>query len=95
MKYIEKRMKNVAFRRYKGFTDSDEEFILGVKQRIKQGLMAKKTAQKIKKELEKEEDPLQMLHILQRHIRLVDVDEIQNGKSPIAREVILSGYLLK
>lgn len=95
VKYIEKRMKDVAFRRYKGFTDSDEEFILGVKQMIQQGLMAKKTAQKIKKELEKEDDPLQMLHILQRHIRSVAVDEIQNGKSPIAREVILSGYLLK
>lgn len=95
VKYIEKRMKDVAFRRYKGFTDSDEEFILGVKQMIQQGLMAKKTAQKIKKELEKEDDPLEMLHILQRHIRSVAVDEIQNGKSPIAREVILSGYLLK
>jgi len=94
VKYIEKRMKDVAFRRYKGFTDSDEEFILGVKQMIQQGLMAKKTAQKIKKELEKEDDPLQILHILKRHIRSVAVDEIQNGKSPITREVILSGYLI-
>jgi len=57
--------------------------------------MAKKTAQKIKKELEKEDNPLQMLHILQRHIRSVAVKEIQNNKSPIAREVILSGYLIK
>jgi superfamily II DNA/RNA helicase len=95
VKYIEKRMRDVAFRRYKGFTDSDEEFILGVKQMIQQGLMAKKTAQKIKKEFEQEDDPLKMLHILQRHIRSVAADEIQNGKSPIAREVILSGYLLK
>lgn len=95
VKYIEKRMKDVAFRRYKGFTDSDEEFILGVKQMIQQGLMAKKTAQKIKKGLEKEDDPLQMLHILQRHIRPVAVDDVNNGKAPTAREVILSGYLIK
>lgn len=95
VKYIEKRMRDVAFRRYKGFTDSDEEFILGVKQMIQQGLMAKKTAQKIKKELEQEDDPLKMFHILQRNIRSVAVEEIQNGKSPSAREVILSGYLLK
>lgn len=94
VKYIEKRMKDPAFRKYKGFTDSDEEFILGVKQMIQQGLMAKKTAQKIKKELEKEDDPLKMLHILQRHIRSVAVDDIHNGKSPITREVILSGYLI-
>lgn len=95
VKYIEKRLRDPAFRRYKGFTDTDEEFILGVKQMIQQGLMAKKTAQKIKKELEKEDDPLKMLHILQRNIRSVAVQEIQNEKSPIAREVILSGYLLK
>lgn len=95
VKYIEKRMKEPSFRRYKGFTDSDEEFILGVKQMIQQGLMAKKTAQKIKKELEKEVDPLQMLHILQRNIRSVAVEEIQNGNTPLSREVILSGYLLK
>ena len=95
VKYIDKRMKQPSFRRYKGFTDSDEEFILGVKQMIQQGLMAKKTAQKIKRELEKEDDPLQMLYILQRNIRSVAVEEIQNGKAPIAREVILSGYLLK
>jgi superfamily II DNA or RNA helicase len=94
VKYIEKRMKDVAFRRYKGFTDPDEDFILGVKQMIQQGRMAKKTAQKIKKEFEKEDDPLQMLHILQRHVRNVAVEEIQNGKPPLAREVILSGYLV-
>jgi len=95
VKYIDKRMKEPSFRKYKGFTDTDEEFILGVKQMIQQGLMAKKTAQKIKKELEKEDDPLQMLYSLQRHIRSVAVEEIQNSKSPLSREVILSGYLIK
>lgn len=95
VKYIEKRMRDVAFRRYKGFTDSDEEFILGVKQMLRQGLIAKKTAQKIKKELEIEDDPLQMLYILQRHIRSTILNDIQKGKTPLSREVILSGYLLK
>ncbi len=95
VQYIEKRLKDPSFRRYKGFTDSDEKFIRGVKQLIQQGLMAKKTAQKIKKELEKEDDPLKMLYILQRHIKTVAVEETQHQKSPMRREVILSGYLIQ
>ncbi len=95
VKYIEKRLKEAAFRRYKGFTDSDEDFIAGVKQMLQQGLMAKKVAQRIKKELEKEDNPLKMMGILRKHIRSVAFEETSNSKSPIQREVILSGYLLK
>ena len=94
-KYIEKRMKDPIFRRYKGFTDNDDEFILAVKTMLQQGLMAKKTAKNIKAELEKEADPLQMLGILRKHVRNVSVEETTYGKTAIKREVILSGYLLK
>ena len=93
VKYIEKRLKEPSFRRYKGFTDLDEEFIKGVKQMIQQGLMAKKTAQKIKKELEREADPLAMLDILRKHIRSIITEETQHSKSAVPREVILSSYL--
>lgn len=93
IKYIEKRMKEPGFRRFKGFTDSDEEFLLGVKQMIQQGLMAKKTAQKIKKELEREDNPLKMLGILRHHIRSLAFDQSPNNKAYTKREVILSGYL--
>lgn len=93
VKYIEKRMKAAEFRRYKGFTDSDEEFLQGVKGMLKQGLMAKKVAQRIKKEFEREVDPLKMLGILRKHIRvLVDENQITRNKS-VKREVILSGYI--
>lgn len=95
IKYIEKRLKEPSFRRFKGFTDSDEEFLMGVKQMIQQGLMAKKTAQKIKKELEREDNPLKMLGILRHHIRSLTFDHSTNNKSYIKREVILSGYLVK
>ncbi len=95
VKYIEKRMKEPAFRRYKGFTDSDEDFILQVKSMLQQGLMAKKIAQKIKREMEKEDNPLKMLGILRKHIRSVSFQENQNDNSSLKREVILSGYLLK
>lgn len=92
VKYIEGRLKAREFRRYKGFTDSDEEFIQGAKNMLKQGLMAKKVAQRIKKEFEREDDPLKMLGILRNNIRvLADENQINKNKS-IKREVILSGW---
>lgn len=93
VKYIEKRLKAPEFRRYKGFTDTDEEFIQGVRDMLKQGLMAKKVSQRIKKDFEKEEDPLKMLGILRKHVRVLANEQQVNQNKSIKREVILSGYL--
>lgn len=91
--YIEKRMKDKVFKNCPKFTDSDEEFIVGVQQMITRGTMAKKVAQTIKKELERILDPLEALAVLRRHIRVVD-SRGQSGQKtvPAKREVILSGY---
>ena len=94
-KYIETRLKEKSFRNFKGFTESNDEFISGVREMLAQGTIAKKTAQLIKNELEKTIDPLQMLHILEKHIRFVAVESTQNAKKFQKREVILSGYLTK
>ncbi len=90
--YIEKRLKDRSFRNYPKFTDSDEEFIYGVIRMISQGLMAKKIAQAIKKDLEKTLDPLDMLSILYKHIRTVDVRKEQADNKNVKREIILSSY---
>ena len=91
--YIEKRLKDKAFRACPKFTDSDEEFLDGVRRMISQGLMAKKTAQVLKKEFEKTLDPLKMLAILHKHIRTVDDGGNRtSGRSQNRREIILSGY---
>jgi hypothetical protein len=91
--YIEKRLKDKAFRNCKKFTDADEEFIDGVRKLIDQGLMAKKTAQTIKKAFDKTLDPLELLIILRKHIRSVDEGNTQTKRSTGARrEIILSGY---
>ncbi|MBN8701921.1 MAG: helicase [Bacteroidetes bacterium] len=95
LKYIETRLKDKTFKNCKQFTDSDEEFINGVKFMLSQGSLAKKTAQAIKKEFEKVLDPLQMLGILRKHIRTIVAEENQHGGSFTKREVILSGYLTK
>ena len=60
---------------------------------IAQGTMAKKIAQTIKKELERTLDPLEMIIILRKHIRVVDGPERINRKTTTTKkEVILSGY---
>ena len=93
MKYIETRLKDKAFKNFKQFTESDEEFISGVRNMIVQGSMAKKTAQSIKKDFELTLDPLQMFAILRKHIRSIAIDNTQQGRNSVKREVILSGYL--
>lgn len=91
--YIERRLKEKAFRNCKKFTDADEEFIYGVKHMIGQGLMAKKTAQTIKKAIETTLDPLEMVAILRDNIRTLGPTHDQNSKQLGAkREIILSGY---
>lgn len=95
VKYIENRLKDTKFRNFKGFTDSNDEYLNGVREMLAQGTIAKKTAQLIKTELEKTTDPLQILHILEKHIRYVAIEGAQNAKKFQKREVILSGYLIK
>ncbi len=94
-KYIENRLKDKVFKNCKTFTDTDEEFIEGVKNMLANGTIAKRTAQDIKKELEKTIDPMDVLHILRKHIRSVAIETIGSNKSFQRREVILSGYLIK
>ena len=95
LSYIEKRLKDKAFKNCRKFTESDEEFLDGLRQMIAQGSIAKKTAQKIKKELEITLEPLDVLSILRKHIRIVETVDTQNHPSTTKKEVILSGYQLK
>ena len=91
--YIEKRLKDKTFRNCRTFTDADEEFLDGVRNMIAQGLIAKKTAQTIKKAFEKTLDPLELLAILRKNIRLANNGNNEPKKTSGARrEIILSGY---
>jgi hypothetical protein len=86
-------LKDKVFRNCQKFTDADEEFIDGVKHMISQGLMAKKTAQTIKKAFEKTLDPLEMVAILRKHIRTLETTSQPTTKQPNGkREIILSAY---
>jgi hypothetical protein len=93
--YIERRLKDKSFRKCQKFTDTDEEFLDGVRRMIAQGLIAKKTAQTVKKAIEKTDDPLEMLSILRKHIRTENESGNHQVKpTGIRREIILSGYLV-
>jgi hypothetical protein len=50
-------LKDKSFKNFKGFTDSNDEFINGVKEMLAQGTIAKKTAQLIKKRIGKNHRP--------------------------------------
>jgi hypothetical protein len=100
--FIEKELKSNTFKNYKKFTESDEAFIATVRMMLASGVIAKKTAQLIKKELDKialaenRLDPMKILHVLQTHIKPVNNDRIDvQSTNYLKREVILSEYFLK
>lgn len=99
--FIERILKDKQFKNFKKFTDSDEEFLNKVKQLLADGALAKKTAQIIKKAIEKSAaeqgliDPMKVLHILQNNIRSTAFDNQNTSNGYLKREVILSGYLIK
>jgi len=91
--YIEHRLKDKAFKNCPKFTDSDEEFIDALSKMIARGTIAKKVAQVVRKELERTLDPLEVLTILRKHIRVTDTPEAAAKTTASSkREVILSGY---
>lgn len=94
-KYIENRLKDKQFRNSKKFTDSDDEFLEGVRNMLAMGTIAKRTAQLIKKDLEKTIEPIEMVNILRKHIRIVSIESNGSNKRFQNREVILSGYIIK
>ena len=94
LNYIAKRLKDKFFKNCPTFTEHDDEFLDSIRSMIAQGTIAKKVAQKIKKEMERTMEPLEVLHILRKHIRTVATKETGSSRSTLKREVILSGYLL-
>ena len=91
----ETRLKDKTFRNSPKFTDDDLEFLDGVRRMLAQGTIAKKVAQTIKKEIEKTLEPLAVLGILRRQIRVLETTETPGRSAKVKREVILSGYLLE
>ncbi len=94
--YIIKRLKDKALKQFKGFTDDDEEFIKQVLKAFQSGIIPDYTSKKIKKDLEREIEPLKVLRILKDNVSGNLLNHEINTKTDTAnvREVILSEYLL-
>ncbi|KAA6346192.1 ATP-dependent RNA helicase DbpA [termite gut metagenome] len=99
--FIERILKDKSFKEYKKFTESDEAFIDTVRMMLANGVLAKKTTQIIKKEVEKLAikentlDPMKVLYILRTYIKQMDMERPEQSVSYLKREVILSEYFTK
>lgn len=99
--FIERLLKDRLIKDFKKFTDSDEEFIENVRMMLASGVLAKKTIQLIKKDIEKLAatentiDPMKVLYILRKHIKQAEITQPDKTITYLKREVILSEYLLK
>lgn len=94
--YVLRRLKSKDLRRYRGFTEDDEDFIRGVRQVFEDGTVPRNTAKKIKRAIEKETDPLTVLATLREHVPYSLIEKTRQQKREDARyrrEVILSEYL--
>ncbi len=93
--YIIRRLKSNEIRRYQGFTDDDEEYLKSVLKAFEYGMIPKKTSQKVKKEIEREKNPLKILNILRINIpqQVLDLDYESHSHEKAKKEVILSEYL--
>lgn len=90
IKYVEMRLKDPSFLRCPKFTEVDDEFVRDVRAMIQQGTIAKKVARNLKRSLEKTVEPLEMLTILRKHIRVIDVTHLEQQTHASRREIILS-----
>lgn len=95
--YIVKRLKDRSLKSFKGFTDDEDDFLKKVLNAFQNGIIPDFTSKKIKKDLEKEIEPLKLLKILKDNIstNLVSNELNTKSKDTELREVILSEYLVK
>ena len=94
--YILRRLKAKEMKRFKGFTEDDEEFMAAVRQAFEDGIVPKNTSKRIKQEIEREINPLKVMAVLRANIPYSLLREAQREKNTFRskREVILSEYLL-
>lgn len=88
-------LKSREIRKFKGFTDADEEFLSSVRLAFEEGRIPKKTAKKAQTAIEKVAgDPLKLLNALRKTIpdQFLTMPEVQKPKEWGSREVVLSEY---
>ncbi len=92
---IIQRLKTPEIRHCQQYTEEDETFILSVQKALEEGRVPYKIAQKVRKDIERELNPLYVLQKLRKGIpeNFLTVDQSIEEKKNQPREVILSVYL--
>ncbi len=94
------RLRSRDIRLYKGFTEHDETFLKNCVKLFEQGMIPKKTAQTLKKAMEKPEnnEPVRVFQLLRKNIKYdfatIDQGQGSSNTTQKQREVILSNYLI-
>lgn len=93
--YIIKRLKAKEMKLFPGFTEEDEDFLMSLLGAFESGIIPKNTSKRIKKEIEKEINPLKVLALLRKNINtsVLDAGAASQVGGQDRREVILSEYL--
>ena len=94
--YVLRRLKAKEMKRFKGFTEDDEDWMAGARRAFEDGVVPRNTAKKIKQAIEKEIDPLKVLAALRAHLPYSLIEETRRQQREDARsrrEVILSEHL--
>jgi len=96
-----KVLKVKEFRRYKGFTEDDENYIERVIKAVEDGWLPKETSRKLLKALKQQltlnVDPLKMLAVIRTRVPMRLLNEPlseSSAKTQGPREVVLSEYLV-
>lgn len=96
--YVLQRLRAKEIKRFQGFTDDDEDFIAAVMTLLEEGTLPKATAKTLKAAIEKEIEPLKVLHALRKHVPKEYLSKsAEHGAHPqhAKREVILSSLVTK
>ena len=95
---IRKILNAKEIKRYNGFTDTDDEYMVKVRDMLDEGGMPKTVAKRIFTEIKDETNPMKILAAIKRNLPEQFFNHAASAKDislSIPKEVILSEYLIK
>ncbi len=95
---IRKILNAKEIKRYNGFTDTDDEYLVKVRDMLDEGGMPKTVAKRIFTEIKDETNPMKILAAIKRNLPEQFFNHTASAKDvsmSIPKEVILSEYLIK
>lgn len=90
-----KLLKAKHVRTFKGFTEEETEYLKQVRSALEHGTISRFTVKTVKGELVDDAEPLKVLNVLRKYIKIKDINRKQDDSQILLqREIILSEYLV-